>query len=116
MSTAAAPRPSPEKIFDALTRYQQTFALKAGIELELFTAIGEGANELVSLAQRTHAAERGIRILADYLTVQVFLNKENGKYALTPDSAVFLDKRSPAYMGGMAEFLVCDQNLDNMGI
>jgi predicted O-methyltransferase YrrM len=116
MSTAAAPRPSPEKIFDALTRYQQTFALKAGIEVDLFTAIGEGANELASLAKRTQAAERGIRILADYLTIQGFLSKENGKYALTPDSAVFLDKRSPAYMGGMAEFLVSDQNLDNMDI
>ena len=116
MSTAAAPRPSPEKIFDALTRYQQTFALKAGIEVELFTAIAEGANEPTSLAKRTQTAERGIRILADYLTIQGFLNKENGQYALTPDSAVFLDKRSPAYMGGMAEFLVSDQNLDNMDI
>lgn len=116
MSTAAAPRPSPEKIFDALTRYQQTFALKAGIEVELFTAIAEGANEPVSLAKRTQTAERGIRILADYLTIQGFLNKESGKYALTPDSAVFLDKRSPAYMGGMAEFLVSDQNLANMDI
>lgn len=116
MSTAAAPRPSPEKIFDALTRYQQTFALKAGIEVELFTAIGEGANEPAALAKRTQSAERGIRILADYLTIQGFLTKENGKYALTPDSAVFLDKRSPAYMGAMAEFLVSDQNLDNIQI
>ena len=116
MSTAAAPRPSPEKIFDALTRYQQTFALKAGIEVELFTAIGEGANEPAALAKRTQSAERGVRILADYLTIQGFLTKENGKYALTPDSAVFLDKRSPAYMGAMAEFLVSDQNLDNIQI
>ncbi|HVH50117.1 MAG TPA: class I SAM-dependent methyltransferase [Candidatus Bathyarchaeia archaeon] len=116
MSPAAAPRPSPEKIFDALTRYQQTFALKAGIELELFTAIAEGANEPASLAKRTQAAERGVRILADYLTVQGFLAKENGKYTLTPDAAIFLDKRSSAYMGGMAEFLVSDQNLDNMQI
>ena len=116
MSTAAAPRPSPEKIFDALTRYQQTFALKAGIELDLFTAIGEGANEPAALAKRTQSAERGVRILADYLTIQGFLTKENGKYALTPDSVVFLDKRSPAYLGAMAEFLVSDQNLDNIQI
>ena len=116
MSTAAAPRPSPEKIFDALTRYQQTFALKAGIEVDIFTAIGEGANEPVALAKRTQTAERGVRILADYLTIQGFLTKENGKYSLTPDSAVFLDKRSPAYMGAMAEFLVSDQNINNIQI
>jgi SAM-dependent methyltransferase len=116
MSSAAAPRPSPEKIFEGLTRYQQTYALKAGIELELFTAIGEGANEPASLAARLHAAERGVRILADYLTIQGFLVKENGKYSLTPDSAVFLDKRSPAYMGGMAEFLASDENISNCQI
>lgn len=116
MSTAAAPRPSPEKIFEALTRYQQTFALKAGIELELFTAIAEGANEPATLAKRTQAAERGVRILADYLTIQGFLQKENGTYALTPDSAVFLDQRSPAYMGSMADFLVSEQNITNIEI
>jgi 2-polyprenyl-3-methyl-5-hydroxy-6-metoxy-1,4-benzoquinol methylase len=116
MSTAAAPRPSPEKIFEALTRYQQTYALKAGIELELFTAIGEGANEPASLAGRVKSAERGVRILADYLTIQGFMTKENGKYALTPDAAVFLDKRSPAYMGAMAEFLVSDQNVSSCQI
>jgi 2-polyprenyl-3-methyl-5-hydroxy-6-metoxy-1,4-benzoquinol methylase len=63
-----------------------------------------------------HAAERGVRILADYLTIQGFLVKENGKYTLTPDSAVFLDKRSPAYMGGMAEFLASDENISNCQI
>lgn len=114
MSTAAASRPSPEKIFDALTRYQQTFALKAGIELDLFSAIAEGANDSAALAKRTQAAERGVRILADYLTIQGFLTKENGKYALTPDSAVFLDRRSPAFMGSMATFLVSDENIENI--
>src|SRR5215475_12525143 len=114
MSTAAAARPSPEKIFDALTRYQQTFALKSGIEVDLFTAIAEGANEPASLAKRTQCAERGVRILADYLVIQGFLSKESGRYALTPDSAVFLDKRSPAYMGAMANFLASDENIANI--
>ena len=114
MSTAAAARPSPEKIFDTLTRYQQTFALKAAVEIELFTAVGEGADDPASLAKRTQCAERGVRILADYLVINGFLNKENGKYGLTPDSAVFLDKRSPAYMGAMANFLASDENIENI--
>ena len=33
------------------------------------------------------------------------LTKENDAYALTLDSSVFLDKRSPAYFGGATEFL-----------
>ena len=40
------------------------------------------------------------------MTVHGFLTKENGRYTLAPDSAVFLDRRSPAYMGAMANFLV----------
>jgi 2-polyprenyl-3-methyl-5-hydroxy-6-metoxy-1,4-benzoquinol methylase len=113
MSSAAAPRPSPELIFGSLISYQHAFALKAAIELDLFTAIAEGVNDAASLAKRVNAAERGVRILADGMTIQGFLRKENGKYSLTPDSALFLDKRSPAYMGGMAEFLVSEENIRN---
>lgn len=112
MATTAAPKPSFEKIFGTLTAYQQTFALKAAVELDLFTAIGEGNNDPASLAKRTQSAERGVRILADYLAIQGLLRKENGKYSLTQDSAVFLDKRSPAYLGAMADFLASDENLD----
>ena len=116
MSTAALSRPTPEKLFETLTAYQMTFALKAAIELDLFTAVGEGANEPATLAARVNAAERGVRILADYLTIRGFLNKENGKYSLTPESALFLDKRSPAYMGSMAEFLASEENIANCQI
>jgi len=113
MSSAAAPKPSPELIFGTLISYQHVFALKAAIELDLFTAIAEGANDAASLAQRINTSERGVRILADGMTVQGFLRKENGKYSLTTDSALFLDQRSPAYMGAMADFLVSEENIRN---
>ncbi|HXT25160.1 MAG TPA: class I SAM-dependent methyltransferase [Candidatus Eisenbacteria bacterium] len=113
MSSAAAPKPSPELIFGSLISYQHAFALKAAIELDLFTAIAEGATDAPSIAKRVNGAERGVRILADGMTVQGFLRKENGKYSLSQDSALFLDKRSPAYMGGMAEFLVSAENIAN---
>jgi SAM-dependent methyltransferase len=97
--------PTPERIFQTLTAYQQTAALKAAIELDLFTAVGEGADTTSALALRTQASERGLRILCDYLTVGRFLSKEGGRYQLTPESAAFLDRRSPAYVGGISGFL-----------
>jgi SAM-dependent methyltransferase len=101
-----APPPTPDRIFQTLTGYQQTAALKAGIELDIFTAIAEGDDTAAALAARTQAAERGVRILCDYLTVSQFLGKRpDGRYTLTPEAAVFLDRRSPAYVGGIAEFL-----------
>jgi len=113
MSSTAAPKVTPERVMSTITAYQQTYALKAAIELDLFTAIGEGANEPALLAKRVQAAERGVRILADDMTVQGFLRKENGKYQLTPESAVFLDRRSPACMGSIVNFLTNDTIIRN---
>jgi 2-polyprenyl-3-methyl-5-hydroxy-6-metoxy-1,4-benzoquinol methylase len=45
-------------------------------------------------------------VLCDYLTMIGFLAKQRGEYSLTPDSAAFLDRRSPAYLGSMANFLM----------
>jgi|SRR5947209_5284125 len=100
------PQPSPELFFQTVNAYQQTAAIKAAVELDLFTAVGEGARSARELAARCRASERGVRILCDYLVVVGFLTKEGGGYGLTPDSSVFLDRRSPAYMGGTLEFLL----------
>ena len=100
------PQPSPELFFQTVNAYQQTAAIKAAVELDLFTAVGEGARTARELAARCRASERGVRILCDYLVVVGFLTKEGGGYGLTPDSSVFLDRRSPAYMGGTLEFLL----------
>jgi 2-polyprenyl-3-methyl-5-hydroxy-6-metoxy-1,4-benzoquinol methylase len=99
-------QPSPALIFETFNGYQRTEALKAGIELELFTAIAEGNSTAQAIARRCGASERGTRILCDYLTIAGFLTKQDNNYALTPDSAVFLDKRSPAYMGTVSEFIL----------
>jgi len=98
-------QPNPELIFETLNAHQRTAALKAAIELDVFTAIGEGANTPAALGKRCQAAERGVRILCDYLVIMGFLNKEAQRYSLTPDSAMFLDRRSPACMGSAASFL-----------
>lgn len=99
------PAPTPERIFQTMNAYQASAALKAAIELELFSAIAEGDVTPASLAARCKASERGVRILCDYLTALQFLNKQDGQYQLTTESALFLDRRSPAYLGGMTGFL-----------
>jgi len=101
----ATSRPTPEHIFNTLSAYQQSAALKAGIELDIFTVIADGANTSVLLAAKTGAAERGVRILCDYLTIHGFLTKEAERYALTQESAVFLNRHSPACLASMADFL-----------
>jgi hypothetical protein len=96
---------TPERIFQVMTAFQHTAALRAAIELNVFTAIGEGNKTAAAIAAACGSAERGIRILCDTMTVLGFLNKENGEYSLNDLSAAFLDRNSPAYLGSMIDFL-----------
>jgi hypothetical protein len=106
MKTAPTSEPlSPALVFDTLTAYQRTAALRTAIELDLFRALGEGFGDVASLARECRASERGIRILCDFLTVIGILSKENGLYRHTPVSATFLDPGSPASVASMARFL-----------
>lgn len=105
--SAEAP-PSPELFFNTLSAFQRTAALKAAIDLELFTIMADGAATASEIAKSCNAAERGIRILCDYLTILGFLEKSGDRYSPTPDTVVFLTRQSPAYAGGMAEFMVSE--------
>jgi hypothetical protein len=46
-----------------------------------------------------------MRILCDYLVVIGFLTKDGDRYGLTPDSAMFLDRRSPTCLATTVRFL-----------
>ena len=105
MSSSVAQQPSPQLFFQTINAHQRTEALKAAIELEVFTAIGEGNTTAAALAKRCQTSEKGMRILCDFLTIMDMLTKNGDQYALTIDSATFLDKRSPAYVGGATEFM-----------
>jgi len=92
-------------VFDALTSYQRTAAMKAAIELDVFTAIGAGAATLPAMAARVGAAERGLRALCNRLVVDGFLSFDGARYGLSPAAEMFLDRRSPAYAGSTAAFV-----------
>src|SRR5215475_4384316 len=104
--SAQSSTPTPEHFFRSVNAFQLTRALEGAIKLDVFTAIAEGATTARALAESRQASERGMRILCDYLVVTGFLTKVNGEYGLTPDSAMFLDRRLPTFMGDSAEFLL----------
>jgi len=103
---ATLPMPSAEVVFDTLFAYQRSAALKSAIDLDVFTSIDRGDKTTAAIATRCGASERGIRILCDYLSTIGLLTKSDGTYHLTPESASFLSKRSPAYLGTTARFLL----------
>ncbi len=106
-----APQPTPVRIFETFQAYQRTAALRAAIELDLFTAIGEGHDTAAALARQLKVAERGARILCDFLTIMGLLEKDakdakqESRYRLAADAALFLDRRSPCCLASVAQFL-----------
>ena len=104
-SNATEARPTPNRIFNSLFAYRLTAALRGAIDLDLFTAIGEGDHTAEAIALRVQGSVRGVRILCDYLSIEGLLEKRGAEYFLAPDSAAFLDRRSPMYLGSAAGFL-----------
>ena len=97
--------PNPRFIWDTINAYQRTAALRAAIDLDLFTLIADGVDTVADMVIRSGASARGVRILCDYLSVIGFLRKFDGTYQLTTTSSVFLNRTSPACMASMVEFL-----------
>ncbi len=100
--------PSPALLFETINAYHRTAAIKAAVELDIVTVLAESPATADAIAQRVNASPRGVRILCDFLTVPGFLAKSGDRYTPTPDSAFFLDRKSPAYAGGTLEFLLSD--------
>lgn len=105
MSDTPAP-PSPQLFFETVNAYQRTAALKAAVDLGLFTTIGGTSATAAEIATLCGCPERGIRILSDNLVILGFLNKSGAQYVLTPSSAVFLNQNSPAYLGAAVNFML----------
>jgi len=103
---------SPDLFMDAVLAYQQTAAIKAALELDLFTEIAKGNATAESLARTTGAVVRGVRILCDYLTVRGHLEKQGDQFRLTPSTAAFLDRSAPSWMGGVVEYLAAPEMID----
>src|SRR5258708_33099297 len=112
-TTGPHQQPTPERFFNAINAYEQTEEMKAAVELKIFTAIDEGNTTAATIAKRCEAAERGVRTLCDFLTIHGFLNKEGAQYVLAPDSGLFLNRHSPAYIGTAIEFLLTPRLREN---
>lgn len=109
--------PSADFVFDTLFAYQRSAALKAALDLDLFTVLDEGPATAAAAAARCQASERGMRILCDYLTTIDLLEKSGNRYGLPAHSAAFLSQRSQTYLGSTARFLTMPgvkDNFDNL--
>jgi SAM-dependent methyltransferase len=70
-------------------------ALKAAMELDVFTTIARGSHSLEAIAAALQCSVRGMRVLLDALCPLGLLHKTSGTYALTPTSQAYLVRGAP---------------------
>ena len=95
---------TPERIVDTLQAYQRTEALRAAIELDLFSALAEGPMTLAPLAERLHVSPRGLRALLTFLASLGFVLADGDRFRAAPDAARFLDRHKASYLGDTVAF------------
>jgi len=94
---------TPERILQAGMGFWASKTLLSAVEMELFTELAKHPEDLESLQGRMGLHPRAARDFLDALVALGFLEREDGVYANTPETDLFLDKHKPSYMGGMLE-------------
>ncbi|GAC1312443.1 MAG: hypothetical protein NVS2B3_12940 [Vulcanimicrobiaceae bacterium] len=96
---------TPQRIFETLLYGRvRADALRAAIELDIFSAIARGRGTADAIGAACHASPRGVTALCDFLTVEGYLTRSGDAYALGAEARTFLDRASPAYVGDVTDF------------
>ncbi|HSQ58584.1 MAG TPA: methyltransferase [Gemmata sp.] len=91
----------PQKVLQYSFGYAPPLIIEAAVRLNLFDALADGEKSSDDLAAATGTNIRGVRILLNGLVgLGLLTHPRPGHYALTPESAAFLVRGRPAYMGG----------------
>jgi SAM-dependent methyltransferase len=89
-----------EEFRDAISAYRLPRVLLAGLELDLFTAVGDRSWTVVDLSKELKVSERGLSILCRNLAAAGVLQKKGPIYKNGRLSATSLNRNHPAYRGG----------------
>ena len=98
---------SPARIMEVGMAFWPSKVLLSAIELGVFTALGPGELTGAQLQCSLGLDQRANPDFFDTLVALKFLersgNSQTGTYRNTPETAAFLDRNSPAFMGGFLE-------------
>ena len=97
----------PEHIMQIGMGFMASKTLLSAVEFEVFSVIGSGSATAKELEPAIGLHGRGSIDFLDALASLGLLERDGSgptaSYRNTPDTAVFLDKASPAYLGGILE-------------
>lgn len=109
MSAGDAAPPDPSKIMQIGMGFWASKVLLTAVKFKLFTLLGAGAQKAAAIKSQLQlkTTDRHVFDWLDALVSFGFLQREGlletAVYSNTPETAMYLDRSSPRYIGGMLE-------------
>jgi hypothetical protein len=101
--------PSPDAILQTAFGFWNSKVLLTAVTFDLFTTLGQRRLTGAQIGKELGLHPRGIADFLDALVAMKFLERDgdapDAKYFNTPATALYLDRRSPRYIGGILEML-----------
>src|SRR3990170_759392 len=94
---------TPEKILQTGLAFWASKTLLSAVEMGLFTELSGGPQGFDHLSGRLGLHPRSARDFLDTLVALGFLARTGDRYANTPETDLFLDRKKPSYIGGILE-------------
>src|SRR5687767_10491340 len=99
----------PSQIIQTASAFWPSKVLLTAVELGVFSTLGDKAMTANELREALKLHPRSIYDFFDTLVALKFLERDGdgpqSRYRNTPETAAFLDKSKPTYIGGMLEML-----------
>ena len=99
--------PTPDQIMQTGMGFMASKTLLSAVELELFTVLGDRSMMAPEIGERLGLHPRSLEDFLDALVALGLLRRdgdgEGAEYRNTVDTAFFLDKAQPSYLGGILE-------------
>jgi hypothetical protein len=99
----------PGYIMQTATAFWASKVLLTAVDLDLFSTLGEGAMTASELGDALELHPRGTYDFFDALVALKFLHRDgdgpDGRYKNTSETAAFLNRNSPGYIGGLPQML-----------
>jgi hypothetical protein len=101
--------PDPTRLLETAVAFWPSKVLLTAVELDLFTLLAERPLNAGELEEKLQLRSRATRDFLDALVALKFLERDGdgpgGRYRNTAETAAFLSRGSPAYIGGFMAML-----------
>jgi len=95
---------TPDRILELAQSFRACKSLLSAVELGIFAALADGPLDPEIIGERTGIHARGIRDFLDALvTLGMLVRSDDGQYANSVETALYLEPHKPTYIGSLLE-------------